>query len=242
MGKIEDSIINDIDNFESTVGPNVVSSELIPYACYYNENTILTENGELLQTIKIPSFVTNKSKENFYSLRNILNKTFRKNVKDENLNFWFQTVRKPVDIVPRNQQYENYTVKSVMDKWNNHYKWDRQFANEIYITAVIAPENSSVSKTFDFIKAISFMLLKSSKSKELAKMSKILTDTVKDILKDLSIYDARLLTIVNIDGIYYSEHLKLFSLIMNNDRSHIKLPTNSLSESLIRKKLPMVRI
>ena len=160
MSKIEANVINDIDNFEITVGPNTVSSELIPYACYYNANTILTENGEMLQTIKIPSFVTNKSKENFYSLRNILNKTFKKNSKNENLSFWFQTVRKPVDIVPQNQKYDNYTAKFIMDRWNSHYKWDKQFANEIYITVIIAPNNNGVSKTFDIIKAISFFLLK----------------------------------------------------------------------------------
>ncbi len=237
MSNVETNIINDIDNFEMTVGSNTVSSELIPYACYYNENTILTENGEMLQIVKIPSFVTNKSKENFYSLRSILNKTFKKNSKNENLSFWFQTVRKPVDIVPQNQKYDNYTAKFVMDKWNSHYKWDKQFANEIYITVIIAPNNNSVSKVFDLIKAISFTLLKNSKLKEFAKMNKILTDTVNGILKDLSLYDAKLLTIKNIDGVYYSEHLKFFSLIINNDHDKIKLPTNSLSESLIRKKI-----
>ena len=39
MSNVETNIINDIDNFEMTVGSNTVSSELIPYACYYNENT-----------------------------------------------------------------------------------------------------------------------------------------------------------------------------------------------------------
>ena len=35
------------------------NEEFFPYACYFDKRTILTQNGELLQVIKIPSFVKN---------------------------------------------------------------------------------------------------------------------------------------------------------------------------------------
>lgn len=237
-GKIEENIINDIDgDFAYLEGNNAVNQELIPYACYYNQKTILTENGELLQIIKIPSFVSNNSKENFYSLRSNLTESFMKNSYNENLSFWFQTVRKPVNVVPQNQKYENYISKIIMDKWNKHYNWDKQFANEIYISIIISSNEGKMSKSVDFVKAINFSMLKKSKLKEFAKMNAILTEVTNKILKDLSIYDARILTIKKIDDIYYSEHLKFFSLIINNERKNIKLPVNSLSEALIRRKI-----
>lgn len=238
MEKLEKNIFDDISgNLYGENGQNFVSKDLIPYACYYNETTIITQNGELLQTIKIPSFVSNKGTANFYSLRDVLNRTFNNNAKDQNLSFWFQTIRKAVDVIPKNQVYTDYTSKTIMDKWNNHYHWDKQFANEIYITIIIAPSDNKVSKSFDFIKAINFTLLCKSKLKEFENMKQILTNTVNSILEDLKNYGAKLLKIKKVGDTFYSEHLKFFSNIINSDRSEIKLPINELSESLLRKKI-----
>lgn len=238
MEKIEKSILNDLDveNY-GYKGDNSVNSDLIPYACYYNKRTIITQNNELLQIIKIPSFVSNKSDANFYLLRESLNKSFVKNSTHDNLSFWFQTVRKPVDVIPKNQKYKDYTSEMIIDKWNKHYNWDKQFANEIYITVVISPPDNTVSKSFEIIKAINFSLLKKSRLKEFSEMNEILTRTVDSIMEDLSSYGVRLLSIKKIGELYYSEHLKFFSNIMNGDRNDIKLPVNELSESLLRKKI-----
>lgn len=239
MGKIEDNIINDMTNSGFEFANGTVNPDLIPYACYYNSKTILTQNMELLQTIKIPSFVTNKSKYNFYNLRDDLNASFKKNSKlNGNLSFWFQTIRKPVDIVPRNQKERHFVSDKVIEEWNKHYKWDRQFANEIYITISISPEEDKMSNVLFFLKALNFTLFKNSKLKEIARMNAILDKVVKGVLDDLEKYCAKLLTIKKQeDGAYYSEHLKFFSLIINDNRKDIKLPTNELSESLIEKKI-----
>ena len=60
MAKIEEKIIDDI-NIDNNFASKQLNSDIIPYACYYDENTIITQNGELLSTIKIPSFIVNKS-------------------------------------------------------------------------------------------------------------------------------------------------------------------------------------
>ena len=97
MAKIEEKIIDDI-NIDNNFASKQINTDIIPYACYYNENTIITQNGELLSTIKIPSFIVNKSKESFYNLRKDLTNTCKKHSKiSNNINFWFQTVRKPVN-------------------------------------------------------------------------------------------------------------------------------------------------
>ena len=109
---VEDNIINDLEDENTKFAYGNIDTNLIPYACYYDSKTILTKNMELLQTIKIPSFVTNKSEHNFYSLKNDLNESFINNSKISNdLTFWFQTARKPVDIIPKNQQ-ERYFLSN----------------------------------------------------------------------------------------------------------------------------------
>jgi type IV secretion system protein VirB4 len=235
--KIEKNIINDVDDPSYMAGSNYVNPELIPYACYYDDKTILTKNGELLQTIKISSFITNSSKKSFYMLRDEINKTFVKNSKNDNLSFWFQTVRKPVDATPQEQEYTNYVSDMMIKKWNSHYKWDEQYANEIYITIILATGNNRMSKSFDFIRAINFSLLKRSKLKEFETAHKLLSTVTNNIIKDLDDYNARYLIIKKINDVYYSEHLKFFSLIINVERKKTKLPLNDLSESLVKRRV-----
>lgn len=235
---MEKNIIDDVNQeMYGETGQNSVSSNLIPYACYYDENTIITQNGELLQIIKIPSFVSNRGTASFYLLKDVLNSTFKKHSKESNLNFWFQIVRKSVDVIPKNQVYTDYTSKTVMRKWNEHYHWDRQFANEIYLSIVIAPNENTVSKSVDFVKAINFSLLRKSKLKEFEAMSKILNSSVNAILDDLKNYGVRLLKVKKMNDVYYSEHLKFFSIVVNDEKDDVKLPLNELSESLLRKRI-----
>ena len=235
--KIESEILDDSGNYYNENIKNLPNVDLLPYACYIDDKTIITENGELLQTIKIPSFLGAKGEIDAYSLRDKLTKTFKKYDKNKNLNFWFQTVRKRVDLVPKIQQYKNLFARQVIDKWNKVYDWEHQYANEIYITIIIAPQENTATKIIDFIKAISTTLLKKAKIKELSQMHQVLDECVNGFLKDLKEYEPTLLKVVKKNGVYYSEHLKLFNLILNGNRGDVKLPINDLSESIINKKI-----
>jgi type IV secretion system protein VirB4 len=235
--KIENGIIDDGEAFYDESIKNIPNADLLPYACYVDEKTILTENGELLQTIKIPSFVEVKNEVDSYKLRDHLNEIFMLNSKNKNLNFWFQTVRKKADLTPKNQQHNNYFAKELADKWDKFYDWTNQFANEIYITIVISSEEDAMSRIFDMLKGLSFGTIKKSKIKELQKMQIELDVCVGNFVKSLGQYEVKILKVIKKDDVYYSEHLTFFNLIINNEHRNIKLPINRLSESLISKKI-----
>ncbi|MDR2760703.1 MAG: hypothetical protein LBB09_02550 [Rickettsiales bacterium] len=234
--KLEKKILDDSENFYDKNIKNLPNPDLLPYACYIDDQTILTENGELLQTIKIPSFVDIKNDVESYRLRDDMNAIFEKKSENKNLNFWFQTIRKKENILPKNQKHENYIAKQLTDKWNSFYNWENQFTNEIYITIVISPRETGVSKIIDFIKGLTFNFIKSSKTKELKKMREELGSCVKDFLKHLEKYEPVLLGVVKKSDVYYSEHLTFFNFIINGENREIKLPLNKLSESLVSSK------
>ncbi|MDR0571376.1 MAG: hypothetical protein LBG48_00830, partial [Rickettsiales bacterium] len=168
--KIENSILDDSGVIYRENVRNLPSSGLVPYACYVDEKTILTENGELLRTIKIPSFVDAKSEIEAYKLRDDLNGAFKSSSANKNLNFWFQIVRKKANLVPKNQPYKNYTAGYIMEKWNQFYNWQNQYTNEVYVTIVIAPTENVGSKISELITGLYFGLVKNSKLRELQKM------------------------------------------------------------------------
>jgi type IV secretion system protein VirB4 len=238
VDKIEKNILDDSGNTYNENIKNIPSADLLPFAAYIDEKTILTENGELLQIVKIPSFVDVRSEVEAYKLRDYLNDVFVANGKNKNINFWFQVVRKKVDLIPKNQLNKNYFAKIITDKWDKFYNWENQFANEIYISIVICPQESAATKIFDLIKGLSFGTIKKSRLKELQKMQIELNKCSNNFLNSLKEYEAKILKVVKgEDGIYYSEHLSFFNIIINNEYRNVKLPINRLSESLITKKI-----
>ncbi|MDR0572076.1 MAG: hypothetical protein LBG48_04465 [Rickettsiales bacterium] len=236
--KIENSIVDDSGVIYGDNIKNLPAVGLLPYSCYVDEKTILTENGELLQTIKIPSFMDVKSEIESHKLRDDLNETFKENSKNKNLNFWFQIVRKKADLIPKNQKYKNYVAGHFVAKWNQFYDWKNQYANEIYVTIVISPPENIGSKFLELMKGLYMGLIKKSKLKELQKMQTELEVCVGSFMERLKKYEPKLLKVIKkSDGIYYSEHLSFLNLIINNEDVDVKLPINPLSESLITKKV-----
>ena len=114
-------------------------SDFIPYACYIDKNTILTKNTDLISIIKIPSFISNKAEIDLFDIREQIRLSLMAHYKNQNISFYFTTVRKKEDIIP------NHTTNSLFDKetsemWNKQNNWYDQYVNEIYITIIISPE------------------------------------------------------------------------------------------------------
>ena len=75
-------------------GPRTITAkkpdeDFIPYVCHYDENTILTKNGELLQVIKITGFSDQAISADIISLRDALRDAIYDNVNDSKFSFWF---------------------------------------------------------------------------------------------------------------------------------------------------------
>src|SRR5688500_15151975 len=76
--------------------------EFIPYDCHVNPHTLLTKNGELLQTIKIASNTSGLDYEGgntdeqsaHINVREIIRRALLSNVNSEKFSFWIHTMRK----------------------------------------------------------------------------------------------------------------------------------------------------
>lgn len=60
----------------------------LPFACHYDDKTIITKNGELMQTIKI-----SKGKWSIVGLIQSIRKSLATHLHDENLAVWIQTIK-----------------------------------------------------------------------------------------------------------------------------------------------------
>ena len=100
---------NKISNNDNTLW--FPSEEFIPYACYIDKQIILTKNGCLLMTFKIPSFISNKSKADLFVIRDVLREVLSKNFKNQDMSFYFNTVREKADIIPKGLNHNVFHQK-----------------------------------------------------------------------------------------------------------------------------------
>ena len=99
----------------------IPDEDFVPYVCHYDQNTILTKNGELLQIIRVTGFSNSSTVSEMISLRDAVRDSLKKNVKDINYALWFNTLRRKKNISPRGE-FKDFFAKSLNEKWEEKRK------------------------------------------------------------------------------------------------------------------------
>ena len=214
------------------------SEDFIPYACYVDKNTILTKNGDLLVTFKIPSFVSNKAKIELFDIREQFRNILVESCKNLNISIYFTTVRKKADIIPAGKD-ENYFCKQIGEIWNKQNNWYNQFVNEIYVTVIISLDvQDNLLNPIFFLTSLTQTGINMIYSKKIASSHKILQKIISNIMTRMADYDIKLLSIVKKDdGISYSENMRFFSLLINLEKDNFPVTYDAISDIIRTKKL-----
>lgn len=205
--------------------------EYVPYAGHYDEETIVTKNGELMQVIKVTGFAfetIKESEEGLSPLREIIRESIKKNFETSNFAFWIHTLRRKRDISCEGDYRQDF-CSGLNDKWTKRNNWDEQFVNELYISVIIEGESLSVSSLKLFFETIIPEKELKKRQKKLTKARESLGRLTDNMLEDLSSYGAKKLSIYKKKGTYYSEIISFASKIMNLKQEEIPLVPIDLS-------------
>ncbi len=208
-------------------------SNFIPYACFYDSNTVLTKNGELLQTIRYSPFSADQN--------NSVNFDIRKNIKDalmsiddiSDLSFYIHTVRDS-----RSIEWSLLKEKTTFDyelhkQWREINKFGGIFVNEVFVTIVARGKDYPLTKPsaiFSFFNSAKlqkdfFSFLESSVNK-LNKVTGVLMNGTADVNPSkLGFYKGD-------DDLYRSEHLEFFDKLINMINEDCHLPLADISHFL----------
>ena len=133
---------------------NNSAEDFIPIACHYNENTLLTKNGELLQTIQINGINSERISDKLFNLRDVVRNAISKNVQSKKFAFWIHTVRRKTNL-DDTAPYNKLLPANIHYIWRQKNYWDDKFVNTLYISIIydsaeikIKNFNSFVSKVF----------------------------------------------------------------------------------------------
>ncbi len=209
--------------------------DFIPYVCHYDPNTIITKNGELLQTIRITGFGTDSVATDILSLRDTLRDSIVAHVKDTEFAFWFHTFRRKKNVVPKGE-FPDFFSQKINESWDKENNWSKRYVNELYITIITEGLDTSIGNFGAFVRSFSYSSTTSLHRKHLAEAHKKLSKVVTSILVDIEEYGAKLLGIADFEGILYSEPVRFFGKIINLYEDRYPLWINDIASDLASHK------
>ncbi|MBU6140338.1 MAG: hypothetical protein KGP29_02110 [Proteobacteria bacterium] len=214
----------------------IPDEDFIPYVCHYDENTILTKNGELMQIIRISGLNKGSKLSELISLRETVREAIVDNVKENKFALWFSTIRRKKNITPKGE-FKDFLSKKINDAWVNENHWHDQYINELYITIITEGLDTSVTNLNQFFRSLSYLATKSLHKKFLEEAHQKLNLVAQSILKETSDYGGKLLGFSEWDGALYSEPMRFFGKIVNLYEERYPLAANDISTDLASHKI-----
>lgn len=209
--------------------------DFIPYACHYDEETLLTKSGELVLCIKLTSL----ENENVISQTAIVRETIRdaikSSVEDNSIAIWLHTVRSSRDIRLK-AGLKNTFSKSLHEAWDIENEWKNEYVNDIYLSIAVKGFDHKLSDFNDVFKSFFFSYIKYSKTKFLKTQRAKIEKIKKNILSTLKLYGAKVLSVYKENDIYYSEPMSFIGRIVNLKNDKYSLGLSELSKSLLKNK------
>lgn len=215
---------------------HIPDEDFIPYVCHYDKNTILTKNGELLQIVRITGFSNTSVVSELVSLRDAVREAVVNHVPDNKVAFWFNTIRRKKNISPKGE-FKDFFSHEFNAAWVKENKWDDQYVNELYITIIVEGLDTSIENVQGFLRSFSYLATKSLHRNFLEEAHKKLSAIVNSIVIDTEEYGAKLLGIVDWEGILYSEPMRFFGKIVNLYEERYPLAANDISIDLSSHKI-----
>lgn len=210
---------------------NNSSGDFVPAACHYDEHTLLTKNGELLQTIQINGIHSEKISKNLFNLREVVRAAIRNTVDCNKFAFWVHTIRRKDDL-DDTADYNGLLSANIHDIWRRKNYWHDKFVNRLYITVVHDAPELKLKNFNSLVNSLSPNIITGFEEKFFAKAAEKLTETVDSILDGVSEYGAQRLGIRIENEECYSDSMFLYRRIMQLNEEDCPVPVSDISSAL----------
>ena len=182
------------------------AEDYISVSCHYNTHTLLTKNGELIQTIQINGIDQENISKNILDLRKFIRSSLKRHINTTKIACWIHTVRRKSNLDDPTS-YPNTVSQKIHDDWVKKNYWDDRFVNTLFISFVYEGYQFKINTAKSFIE--SFLVNKILKSHEnyLSEAFKELDSIVDNVHNDLKEFGSKRL------GIYYKGNTAYCSIL-----------------------------
>lgn len=214
------------------ISHNDTSYDFIPIACHYDKHTVITKNGELLQTIQIHGIFSQAVRDNIVNLRGLIREAIKKNVKTDHFAFWIHTITRKTNLDDETP-YPDILSANIHNIWRDKNFWHDKFVNTLYISIIYYKPDLNISTFNAFMNSLSSDVLNKYYANTFGKMAEKLNHTVENIVNDLKDFGVNRLGIIDYkEDDLNSEIVFLFRSIINLNEQRIAIPLRDYSFSL----------
>jgi len=218
----------ELEKFED-ISDDVIESDFVPYACLYDPSTIATKDGELLQTIKITGLGYDVQAHG--NLRTAIRTAIKKTIPDDRYAIWLHTLRRKQTSGARTHFPDPFSGK-IDEAWRANQPSSISYTNELYVSIVRAGEPAELKNFKLFKQSLLPNRNRTARSKALDQALKEINRTTAAMLTILNPFGARLLTLVEREGIFYSEQMEFLEKLINLEERPMAVPDRDLSHVL----------
>ena len=210
---------------------DVDEAEFVPYACHVDPHTLLTKNGELLQTIKIVGFTYEDISKVQVDLRESIREALHAAIHGSEYAIWLHTIRRKASLKPGGE-YGNDFSNVLHEAWNQLNDWEHKYVNEVYITIVREGQNISIARPDEFLRGLLPFAAKRFRWNFVDKATEELSQTVDVLLERLQSFGARKLGIIERNGALISEPTTFLNKLTTLTETPRALPEVGLADYL----------
>jgi type IV secretion system protein VirB4 len=202
----------------------------IPVACHYNNDTLLTKDGALLQTIKVTGFFRDFSCAGL-DIRQQVRKAIQEHIPDTTYAIYFHTIRDRKDILPKGDYHSELGIK-INEAWCKQNNWDKQLSNTLYITIIKQGLADNILNVTSFLEGLFFPLVKKHHMSFLQEACTGLTEVSDKIIESLNTLGSTRLTLRKTQQGYISEPLSFYHNLTHLKYKACSPPIDDLSHHL----------
>ncbi|MDN5248330.1 MAG: type VI secretion protein [Wolbachia endosymbiont of Tyrophagus putrescentiae] len=208
---------------EKPISGEYVNLDFIPYACHYDDEIILTKQGELLKIIKLEDY---SSLDRYGDLRTEIRKSILKNVDSSNFTVWVHTVRKHNKVNLHwnsTNDFSDYLHSTWFDRLTDN---KLRYINELYIVILLHNFDEHIHNS------LFFNHIKNKHKHLLDEKSGRLQKVAESIKNDLKPFGAKMLGLRFQNGAVYSEMVEFLHYIATLTHKEYKISERDLSQSV----------
>jgi type IV secretion system protein VirB4 len=185
---------------------DVIEGDFVPYACHWDPYTIVTKNGEVLQSIKITGFTHEHltQEEEEADLRSKIREAILTCVDSTQYAVWIHTIRRKANL-QAGGEFKRDFAGYLNRFWNDRNDWEHQFTNEVYVTVVREGQGASLFDPAGFMRGIIPRVDARYRERFIDDAAAKLNAVMTKMMPVLESYGAHRLGITKRDGAWYSD-------------------------------------
>ncbi len=212
------------------------ASEFIPYACHYDENTILTKTGDLLQVLKIEGLAFETADPKWLNFQKDLRNTMLRSIAKSQYALYVHTIRRKQNIYPEGEfspGFANY----LNEAWKEKHSTLELYVNDFYLTIIQKAKASGIAGLKGKVQSLLRKANPQEQNLALQLAHKELTSVSSRFLTNLKPYGTRLLGMAQSGIVSHSEPARFFSQLINLEDRPVLAPAMGLDRYLSSKRL-----